>query len=185
MKDSMTERALRYEKVVADLVTVAEQYATKNPGDGFAALVLDKLKPLARYDNAPEQEGFIRKVRADGLGQSIRDCCSECHEIAWESCFIRGQCRRYVRPDEGSRIVGTASPNAPEQDHHNCEPHDVVPRAAAERLRHALSDLADQHHRTLTGSKKHDRENREWTECDCGTCLRVQTALKAFVEETP
>lgn len=46
----------------------------------------------------PDQEG-VRRVRADGIPQSIRDCCSECQEVAWESCFIRGQCRRYLDQD--------------------------------------------------------------------------------------
>lgn len=38
----------------------------------------------------------------------------------------------------------------------------------------ALCKLADLHHRTLTGSKKHDPENQDWTECECKSCRLAQ-----------
>lgn len=38
----------------------------------------------------------------------------------------------------------------------------------------ALVKLADLHHRTVTGSKKHDPENRDWAECECESCRLAQ-----------
>lgn len=50
-------------------------------------------------------------------------------------------------------------------------------RDEVERLRVALVYLADLHHRTRTGSRKHDPENREWRDCDCASCLYAQFAM--------
>lgn len=44
--------------------------------------------------------------------------------------------------------------------------------------RAALVRLADIHHRTIRNSRKHDSENRDWADCDCGTCQMVQLALR-------
>lgn len=41
----------------------------------------------------------------------------------------------------------------------------------------ALVYLVDRHHRTLTGSRKHDPENRDWTDCECKTCEKVRHVL--------
>ena len=46
-------------------------------------------------------------------------------------------------------------------------------------LERALTRLADLHHRTLTGSKKHDSENLDWTECPCLSCRGAKRALDA------
>lgn len=41
----------------------------------------------------------------------------------------------------------------------------------------ALLHLVDVHHRTLTGSRKHNAENIDWPECDCKTCSMVRDLL--------
>jgi hypothetical protein len=52
-------------------------------------------------------------------------------------------------------------------------------RAEAERDRYkqALETLADQHHRTVVGSKLHDPENIGWRDCSCKTCRAVVEVL--------
>lgn len=50
-------------------------------------------------------------------------------------------------------------------------------QARVDQVEGALRDLADIHHRTLSGSRKHDPEHREWDECDCLTCRAAQDAL--------
>lgn len=44
-------------------------------------------------------------------------------------------------------------------------------------LERALRTLAEQHHGTITGSRLHDPKNRDWTECECRSCVMVQEAL--------
>jgi hypothetical protein len=44
-------------------------------------------------------------------------------------------------------------------------------------LEAALRYIIDIHHRTMKSSSFHDPENREWTECDCLTCKKVQALL--------
>jgi hypothetical protein len=41
----------------------------------------------------------------------------------------------------------------------------------------ALARLADLHHRTVKGSRKHDPENVEWDACECASCGIAQAAL--------
>jgi hypothetical protein len=49
--------------------------------------------------------------------------------------------------------------------------HDLtVANGNANRLRAALADLADKHHRTVVNSKLHDPENQDWRNCPCFTC---------------
>lgn len=57
--------------------------------------------------------------------------------------------------------------------------------AENEKLREELRWLVDQHHRTLTGSAKHDPENLDWTECPCGSCSRVAFLLAGSGENQP
>jgi hypothetical protein len=38
----------------------------------------------------------------------------------------------------------------------------------------ALRRLAEIHHGTLTPSRLHDPENRDWTECECKSCRLAQ-----------
>lgn len=56
----------------------------------------------------------------------------------------------------------------------------VVNGLAAERakFRETLIYLVDLHHRTLTGSKLHDPENLDWTDCPCKSCRRVKEVLE-------
>lgn len=56
-------------------------------------------------------------------------------------------------------------------------------RARIQELKTALEKLADQHHRTLTGSKFHDPENQSWRKCPCLTCRAVLAAVTAQPQE--
>ena len=46
-------------------------------------------------------------------------------------------------------------------------------------LERALEELADLHHRTLSGSRRHDPENRDWRDCPCLSCRGAREALDA------
>lgn len=48
------------------------------------------------------KDRLARRVRVDEgtIPRGISDACSECSEVAWESCFVNGRCRRYVVPVE-------------------------------------------------------------------------------------
>lgn len=46
-----------------------------------------------------------------------------------------------------------------------------------DQAREILRHLADAHHRTLTGSKKHDPARLDFTECPCLTCAKTAAFL--------
>jgi hypothetical protein len=50
-------------------------------------------------------------------------------------------------------------------------------RAENERLREALTELADRHHRTIRGSRLHDPERLDWSECPARSCSLARGAL--------
>ena len=62
------------------------------------------------------------------------------------------------------------------------EAAEIRHRALLERvtvLERALEKLVDIHHLTLTGSRKHRPEERDWRKCDCLTCSGARDALDA------
>lgn len=58
--------------------------------------------------------------------------------------------------------------------------HISATQSRIEALESALATLADQHHRTLRGSKLHDPERvSDWRDCACLTCRGAATVLQA------
>ena len=47
-----------------------------------------------------------------------------------------------------------------------------------EELVEALAKLADKHHRTLTGSKLHDPETKDFWDCECLTCKKAVEIIR-------
>ena len=112
---------------------------------------------------------LVRRVRADGLPQGIRDCCEECSEVAWESCFLRGQCRRYLRAEDfpaaapadpiargmlAARDRGAVSPAMADGNARGERPHIDAPKSC--RFEEAFSELLERWHSSDSSEPIHE-----------------------------
>jgi hypothetical protein len=64
--------------------------------------------------------------------------------------------------------------------------HPFIRQQADERiaaLEDALVYLTDQHHRTITGSRSHAPDGRDWPQCPCTTCDKIRRLIPERAKE--